>query len=54
MDVGVVSVLFADGVACDVEELISEVVRVPDAMVVVSAVPDLSSSLFHQGKLEIH
>lgn len=42
MDVGVVFILFADGIACDVEELISEVVRASDAMVVVSAVPDLS------------
>jgi hypothetical protein len=40
VDVGIVFVLLAGGIVCDVEELIFEVVCVSYAMVVIAGVPD--------------
>lgn len=50
VDVLVVFVLFADGIVCYVEKLIVEVFDVPDAMLVIAAVPDCSCGVFAGGK----
>jgi hypothetical protein len=45
VDVGIVLVLFARGVVCDVDELGVVVVGVSDSVFVIAAVPDLSCAL---------
>jgi hypothetical protein len=50
MDVGIVFVLFADWIVCDVDELILEVVFVSNAVFVIAAVPDLSGCLLACGE----
>ena len=50
MDVWVVFVLFASWIVCDVEKLIAKIVCISNAMVVVSAVPDLSRGLIADGE----
>ncbi len=50
VDVWIVFVFFTDWIVGDVEKLIVVVVCVSDAMVVVSAVPDLSRGLIAGGK----
>jgi hypothetical protein len=45
VDVGIVFVLFADRIVCDVDELILEIVFVSNAVFVITAVPDFSRGL---------
>lgn len=45
VDVGMVFVLFADRIVCDVDELVLEIFLVSNAVFVIAAVPDFSRGL---------
>ena len=50
MDVRIILVLFADGIVCNVNELMVEVIRISNAVFVMAAMPDFSCGLLAGGE----